>query len=253
MFKICKIYRHEEESVSLATLEKIIASGVKLTPMMQQYYSIKKIYSDLLLLFRMGDFYEVFFDDAKETAKLLNITLTHRGKLGDFPIPMAGIPHHAASTYIDKLTAQGKKVAICEQLEDPGQAKGIVKRGVSQIVGPCIPYDLDKLSPKESHYLMALGQGAGSFALVALDFTTGEFFGHLLSDHSALSEKIASLRPKELLTYFGQWEEENFLPANLPTIIQNINALETFLCWRAPPQRPPLPGSATRWSPPVSG
>ena len=99
-------------------LDEIIKRGVKLTPMMEQYYQIKKEYPGILLMFRMGDFYELFFDDAKKAAKILNISLTHRGKLGGYPIPMSGIPHHAASSYVDKITSQGEKVAICEQIED---------------------------------------------------------------------------------------------------------------------------------------
>ena len=101
------------------TLAQLVASGIKLTPMMEQYYSVKKQYPDILLMFRMGDFYEMFFEDAREAARLLNISLTVRGKLGDHPIPMAGIPHHAAATYVDRISQLGKKVVICEQLEDP--------------------------------------------------------------------------------------------------------------------------------------
>ncbi|MBY0413838.1 MAG: hypothetical protein K2Q18_06720 [Bdellovibrionales bacterium] len=125
--------------MSLKDLQAIIDSGIKLTPMMDQYFQIKKNYADTLLLFRMGDFYEVFFEDAKTTARLLNITLTHRGKIGDTPIPMAGIPHHAASVYIDRITNKGLKVAICEQIQDPKDAVGIVKRGVTQVVSPGMP------------------------------------------------------------------------------------------------------------------
>lgn len=118
------------------TLAQLVASGMKLTPMMEQYYSIKKHYPDTLLMFRMGDFYEMFFEDAREAARLLNISLTTRGKLGETPIPMAGIPHHAAAAYVDRISQMGKKVVMCEQLEDPKSVKGIVKRGVTQVVSP---------------------------------------------------------------------------------------------------------------------
>ena len=134
----------KDNSVSENTLEKLVREGHKLTPMMEQYYQIKKSYSDTLLLFRMGDFYEVFFDDAKKTSMYLNITLTHRGKIGETPIPMAGIPHHAANAYIDRLTNRGLKVAICEQIQDPKDAVGIVKRAVTQVVSPGMPFDLEK-------------------------------------------------------------------------------------------------------------
>lgn len=91
------------------TLAQLVAQGTKLTPMMEQYYQVKSQYPDILLMFRMGDFYEMFFEDAREAARLLNITLTVRGKLGDVPIPMAGIPHHAAATYVDRISQLGKK------------------------------------------------------------------------------------------------------------------------------------------------
>jgi DNA mismatch repair protein MutS len=130
--------------VSHTTLQQVLDAKIKLTPMMEQYSSIKANYDEHILLFRMGDFYEVFFDDAVRASKLLNITLTHRGKIGNFPIPMAGIPHHAAAVYIDRLSNLGLKVAICEQVQDPKDAKGIVKRAVTQVVSPGMPFDLDK-------------------------------------------------------------------------------------------------------------
>ena len=110
------------------TLQSIIDANVKLTPMLEQYYQIKKNYPDALLLFRMGDFYEVFFEDADLLSKVLNIAKTHRGKIGGIPIPMAGIPNHAANAYIDRLTGAGLKIAICEQIENPKDAVGIVNQ-----------------------------------------------------------------------------------------------------------------------------
>ena len=109
------------------TLKELVEAGLKLTPMMEQYWTVKKQYPDNLLFFRMGDFYEMFFEDARNVARLLNISLTVRGKLGETPIPMAGIPHHAAATYLDRLTQMGHKVIICEQLENPKEVKGLVK------------------------------------------------------------------------------------------------------------------------------
>jgi DNA mismatch repair protein MutS len=135
------------------TLKRIIEEGTKLTPMMSQYAEIKKKFPDTLLLFRMGDFYEVFFEDAQKAAQLLNITLTNRGKLGDTPIPMAGIPHHAAPNYIDKITSQGFKAAICEQVEDPKASKGIVKRAVTQVASPGLPFNLDKANSSTQHFI----------------------------------------------------------------------------------------------------
>src|SRR5690606_22158023 len=115
--------------------------------------------------------------DAREAARILNISLTVRGKLGETPIPMAGIPHHAASVYVDRISQLGKKVVICEQLEDPKSVKGIVKRGVTQIVSPGMPFDLDKASSNENKFLAAGFKNNDQFILVLLDFTTGDFFG----------------------------------------------------------------------------
>lgn len=192
-------------------LEEIIAQGVKLTPMMEQYYEIKRNYPDTLLMFRMGDFYELFFEDAKDAAKLLNISLTHRGKLGDFPIPMAGIPHHAASAYIDRITTLGKKVAICEQVEDPKESKGIVKRAVTQVVSPGMPFDLDKSSQLENSFMGCAFAYSQGYYLVLVDYTTGDFFGISVKDEEELFERILIYAPKEFITYLGQWDETKLI------------------------------------------
>ena len=188
------------------TLQDLVNQGVKLTPMMEQYYQVKKQYPDILLMFRMGDFYEMFFEDAREAARILNISLTVRGKLGDHPIPMAGIPHHAASVYVDRISQQGKKVVICEQLEDPKEAKGIVKRGVTQIVSPGMPYDLDKTSALENKFLASAFFHEKAFNLVLLDFTTGDFFGMTFKHIEEMCEKLMLIKPKEFISYLGQWD-----------------------------------------------
>lgn len=185
---------------------EIAKSGVKLTPMMEQYLSIKEQYKDTLLLFRMGDFYELFFQDAKDASRILNIALTHRGKLGEHPIPMAGIPHHAASTYIDKITAQGMKAAICEQTEDPKAAKGIVKRAVTQVVSPGMPYDLEKIQQVENKFIACGYYENGLYTLSFLDFTTGEFFGLNAKDQDDFIEQLKLYNPQEFLTYLGQFD-----------------------------------------------
>ncbi len=207
------------------TLAQLVASGMKLTPMMEQYYSVKKQYPDILLMFRMGDFYEMFFEDAREAARILNISLTVRGKLGDFPIPMAGIPHHAAAAYVDRISQQGKKVVICEQLEDPKAAKGIVKRGVTQIVSPGMPYDLDKTSATENKFLAAGFKDKNEFILVLLDFTTGDFYGVTFKTIEEFCERLLMVRPKEFISYLGQWEKFPIVDDYL----QNIDVLKTHL------------------------
>jgi len=184
------------------TLENIVKSGQKLTPMMEQFYGIKKKCPDIYLFFRMGDFYELFFDDAVEVSKLLHITLTHRGKIGDFKIPMAGIPYHAATSYIDRLTSAGHKVAICEQTQDPKDAVGIVERSITQIVSPALPYDLDSLK-EENHFIASC---YGDYACL-IDFTSGDFLAFYSPDRVEQVEKIKSYSPKEFLCHMGQWND----------------------------------------------
>lgn len=192
-------------------LDEIIKRGVKLTPMMEQYYQIKKEYPGILLMFRMGDFYELFFDDAKKAAKILNISLTHRGKLGGYPIPMSGIPHHAASSYVDKITSQGEKVAICEQIEDPKAAKGIVKRAVTQVVSPGMPFNLDKSESIGHSYMACAFKYGKKYFLVFVDYTTGDFFAHNLKSTYEIIEKLALFKPKEIITFTDQWAKEEHL------------------------------------------
>lgn len=197
--------------MEVLTLKDIVESGVNLTPMMEQYYSIKKEYPDTLVFFRMGDFYELFFEDARRISSLLNITLTHRGKLGDTPIPMAGIPHHAASNYIDRLTTQGLKVVICEQIEDPKDAVGIVKRAVTQVASPGMPFDLDRSDATEHRYIASAYKSHGKFVAIYLDFTTGDFCGHTFDLFEDLLQSLAHYAPKEFITYFNQWQENEKL------------------------------------------
>lgn len=211
-------------------IQKLKESGVKLTPMMEQYSQIKTKYVDHMLLFRMGDFYEVFFEDAKNASKILNIALTHRGKIGDHPIPMAGIPHHAAATYIDRISKENIKVAICEQIEDPKEAKGIVKRGVTQVVSPGIPFDLDKSESHSNQFIVSGAKVDDHYYVVALDFTTGVFKGYLLNSKENFLEKIRSLQPKEFIMSLGQWdkiEELETLLNHMGTLVTNIS-LEYF-------------------------
>lgn len=194
-------------SSEIVTLQDLVAKGVKLTPMMEQYYQVKKQYPDILLMFRMGDFYEMFFEDAREAARILNISLTVRGKLGEVPIPMAGIPHHAAATYVDRISSHGKKVVICEQIEDPKEAKGIVKRAVTQIVSPGMPFDLDKTASSDNKFIASGFIHNNRFILILLDFTTGDFFGLTFKNVDEFCEKLLMSRPREFISYLGQWDQ----------------------------------------------
>lgn len=150
---------------------------LNLTPAMKQYVEIKEQHKDCILLFRMGDFYEMFFEDAVTAAKVLDIALTSRNKGKEDSVPLCGFPYHAASTYIAKLIERGFKVAICEQMEDPKDAKGIVRREVVRIVTPGLIVDADNLEASENNFLAALSIGGmdGAFGLAFLDISTGEF------------------------------------------------------------------------------
>lgn len=210
---------------SNSMLQTVINSGAKLTPMVTQYVAIKQKYPDILLFYRMGDFYELFFDDAKEASHLLGITLTHRGKIGDFDIPMAGVPFHSANNYVERLTSRGYKVAICEQVEDPALAKGIVRREVVQIVSPGMPYDLDRADAKEPRYMVSMAVYLQYFYLAFLDFTTGDFFGIKVDNEEEAIQKIGVFTPKELITYPGQWDAY----PNIKNYLQKSSVLKTYL------------------------
>ncbi|PIQ52729.1 MAG: DNA mismatch repair protein MutS [Bdellovibrionales bacterium CG12_big_fil_rev_8_21_14_0_65_38_15] len=192
--------------MSYATTTDVINADVKLTPMMEQYFEIKSQYPGIIVLFRMGDFYEVFFEDAVEVSKRLNITLTHRGKVGDIEIPMAGIPHHAAPAYVDRLTGQGLRIAIAEQIQDPKDAVGIVKRAVTQVVSPSLPYDLER-ADKDQKFMACAARSKDCLWLVLLDFTTGDFVAEACKDDSTFIEKLRLHSPRELITFMGQWDD----------------------------------------------
>ncbi len=169
------------------------------TPMMQQYLSIKADYPDMLVFYRMGDFYELFYGDAERAARLLNITLTKRGQSAGQPIPMAGIPYHAAEGYLAKLVKQGESVAICEQVGDPATSKGPVERRVQRIVTPGTVTDDALLEERRDNLLAALVQQADHFGLATLDLSSGRFVVQQLKDTEALAGELERLHPAELL------------------------------------------------------
>lgn len=144
----------------------------ELTPLMKQYWDIKSLHPDKILLFRMGDFYELFYDDAVKASPLLGITLTQRNKKSEDQTPMCGFPHHAVAGPINKLLAAGLKVAICDQIEDPALAKGLVKRAITRILTPGMVFDSETLDQTQAHYLAAVDEKTISF----IDTTTGECF-----------------------------------------------------------------------------
>jgi DNA mismatch repair protein MutS len=171
------------------------------TPLMRQYAAVKKEHPTALLFFRLGDFYELFFDDAIVAAKELQITLTSRNKEKGIAVPMCGVPYHAAEGYIGKLIRKGFKVAICEQMEDPRQAKKLVRREVTRVMTPGTAAD-SLLGSDENNFLAALAQAGDRVGFAALDLSTGEFRATEFSGESAMrrvQEELEQLRPKELL------------------------------------------------------
>ncbi len=184
----------------------------KLTPMLRQYQAIKREHPDKILFYRMGDFYEMFFDDAVKAARLLKITLTSRNKSDDQPIPMCGIPHHAAGQYLATLIAAGCKVAICDQVEDPKTAKGLVKREVTRIVTPGVTFEEGTITTSQSNFLAAVCRHEQCFGLAWLDITTGEFRLAELETPAELAGELAKISPRELLLSEKQrhqtWQQE---------------------------------------------
>lgn len=169
------------------------------TPMMRQYLTEKASYPDMLLLYRMGDFYELFFDDAIKAVDILNITLTHRGKSNGKPIPMAGVPHHAAENYIAKLIDAGQSVALCEQVGDPKTAKGPVERKVVRVITPGTVSDAALLKENQDNLLVSIYEKAGAFALAIADMASGRFLLQSHQDIGALKSALLSLSPAEIL------------------------------------------------------
>ena len=145
------------------------------TPLMKQYTEIKENFRDCILFFRLGDFYEMFFEDAITASKELGLTLTSRNREKGMDVPLAGIPFHSANSYISKMIAKGYKVAICEQVEDPKTAKGIVKREVVNIITPGTVMDIESLDEKSNNYLMSILEENNKVGISYIDITTGEF------------------------------------------------------------------------------
>lgn len=179
-------------------------------PMMQQYLRIKSDHPKMLLFYRMGDFYELFFDDAHRAAKLLDITLTQRGQSAGQPIPMAGVPFHAAESYLAKLIKQGDSVAICEQVGDPATSKGPVERQVTRIITPGTVTDEALLDEKQDSLLVAIAQQQQLFGVASLDITSGRFVVSQFSDLESLLSELERIQPTEILV-----AEDNHLSSQL--------------------------------------
>ncbi|MER2494103.1 DNA mismatch repair protein MutS [Catenovulum sediminis] len=193
------------------------------TPMMQQYLKIKAEYKDILVFYRMGDFYELFFDDAKKAAELIDISLTHRGKTAGQPIPMAGVPYHAVDTYLAKLVALGESVAICEQIGDPATSKGPVERQVVRVLTPATITEESLLDDRRDNILMAIAEhGQNQFGVAILDITSGRFEVAAIQSNESLQSFLQQTHPAELLY------PDNF--SNLQ-LIEDIKAIKRRPEW----------------------
>src|SRR5271157_1271423 len=174
------------------------------TPLMQQYHAVKSRYPHALLLFRLGDFYELFYEDAIIAARELQITLTSRNRERGQPIPMCGVPYHAADGYLAKLIRAGFKVAICEQMEQPGPGKKLVRREVSRVITPGTATDVAVLDARENNYLAAVAQNtqAQRIGLATVDLSTGQFQATEFAGERAeeeLRDELQLMRPRETL------------------------------------------------------
>ncbi|MEE8553432.1 MAG: DNA mismatch repair protein MutS [Desulfobacterales bacterium] len=167
--------------------------------MIKQYLSIKEKYADAILFYRMGDFYEMFFEDAEIASKILEITLTSRNKKDEFPIPMCGIPYRAVRGYIARLIVHGHKVAICDQIEDPALAKGLVKRDVVRVITPGMIVDNELLDEKSDNYVLAVARNNDTAGLSYLDISTGTFRVAESEDMNAIVDETLRISPSEVL------------------------------------------------------
>lgn len=168
------------------------------TPMFVQYYDIKKDYPDCILFYRMGDFYEMFGEDAKKASQILGIALTARDGGKDIKVPMAGVPFHAAETYLGKLVAAGERVAICEQLQDPKEAKGIVERGVIRVVTPGVLID-EGILDENANYIAAIVRGKKNYGLAIADVSTGDFMAGEVQGQVGLLDTLDRFQPQEII------------------------------------------------------
>lgn len=177
-----------------------MAKAPKLSPMMEHYKALKEKYADAILMYRLGDFYEMFFDDAIEASKILDLTLTGRDCGLDERAPMCGVPFHAVDGYISKLVKSGKKVAICEQLTAPGDQKGMVKRDVIRVITPGTVTDDEMLDATANSYLLALTQKRSGVGMAWADVSTGEIYVRELPSSANLEDIVLSISPSEIIT-----------------------------------------------------
>jgi len=172
---------------------------IKVTPMIRQYLQIKERYRDAILLFRLGDFYEMFFEDAEKASKILDIALTSRNRTDESSVPFCGVPYHSVSPYVGKLLEAGFKVAVCEQVEDAKLAKGMLQREVVRVITPGTITDGESLDSRENNFLVAIAKVGENYGLALTDVTTGEFRFTQIADYPSLVDEIWRAHPRELI------------------------------------------------------
>jgi len=193
--------------------------------MIQQYLSIKEQYKDAILFYRMGDFYEMFFEDAKRASSILEITLTSRNKKDDKPIPMCGIPHHAAKNYIARLIEHGLKIAICDQVEDPSTAKGLVKREVVRVITPGMIVEEDLLEARSNNFILAFTIQRNNAGLACLDISTGDFRICESDVTETLLDEALRIAPSEVLLPESARQDDRFASVKNAFADQSISFL----------------------------
>ena len=198
-----------------------------MTPMMRQYLEMKDKYPGMILFFRLGDFYEMFFDDAKLVSRELELTLTGKSCGMEERAPMCGVPFHSAETYINRLIAKGYKVAICEQMEDPATAKGLVKRDVIRVVTPGTVIEQSMLDERRNSYLLSVCMDGDRAGLAFVDVSTGEFQLYEIERASVrLQDEIVRMMPKEIIA-------NTALPENATTLHVDVQDGARFQLARA--------------------
>jgi DNA mismatch repair protein MutS len=219
----------------------------KITPMMQQYLQIKERYRDAILFFRLGDFYEMFFEDAQTAAKILDIALTSRNKNEDSSVPLCGVPYHSAEPYIQKLLDAGHKVAVCEQVEDPKTAKGVVQREVVRVITPGTVTAAEALDARGNNFLVAVCKGQHMYGLAVTDITTGDFRVTQLADGCSLIDEIDRIKPSELLAPANDRRLSDQLQKQFPAIHLTPVAEDSFSACAANRMAPEAMADAQAW------
>ncbi len=221
----------------LSLSPELMPSKALQTPFMRQWFAAKERYPEALIFFRMGDFYELFLDDAVKASQLLGLTLTSRNKGEADEIPMAGAPHHNAHTYVARALKHGLNVAICEQMADPAKCKGIVPREVVRVITPGLVVDEHALDARSNHWLVAVeNAGEEGAAMAALDYTTGELLACAVTDGASALAEVARMEPAEVL--LGPSAHDLFEAISLtapraavrkePALIEDAAALRTL-------------------------